>query len=164
MKKFIIALTAAFALLLFAPAQKAEAQIGISIGVEPACPYGYYGYAPYQCAPYGYYSNDWFNGGVFIGAGRWYRGGPGFYGHVNRSFDPRYGYRGGFPDHGGYHEPDDHFQSFHATHRGNPYGGYRSDDHTHGTPNDRGAGGGGGFHSGGGGGGNHGGGGGHPRP
>jgi hypothetical protein len=161
MKKFIIAVTAGFALLLFTPAQKAEAQINIGIGVEPACPYGYYGYAPYRCAPYGYYSDDWFNGGVFIGAGRWYRGGPGFYGHVNRSFDPRYGYHGSYPGHGAYHEPDDHFQSFHSTNRGNPNGGYRSDDHTHGTPNDRGAGGGGGFH-GGGGGGNHGGG--HPHP
>ncbi len=160
MKKLAFAFAAAFALLLFTPAPKAEAQIGIGIGIggpdiEPVCPYGYYGYAPYRCAPYGYYSDDWFNNGVFIGGGPWYRGGRGFYGHVNRGFDPRYGYHGGFPDHGGYHEPDDHFQSFQSTHRANPQGGYRGDDHTHGTPNDRGA------HGGGGGGGNHGGGGGH---
>ena len=51
MKKFVFALTAAFALLLFTPAPKAEAQIGISIGVEPACPYGYYGYGPGYYAP-----------------------------------------------------------------------------------------------------------------
>jgi hypothetical protein len=152
MKKFVFAFTAAFALLLFTPAPKAQAQLGIEVGVEPACPYGYYGYAPYQCAPYGYYSDDWFNGGVFIGAGRWYRGRRGYYGHVNRGFDPRYGYRGSFPDHGGYHEPDDHFQSFQSTHRANPQGGYRGDDHTHGTSGDRGAhGGGGGGHQGGGG-------------
>ncbi len=149
MKKFVFALTAAFALLLFTPATKADAQIGIGIGIggpniEPVCPYGYYGYAPYQCAPYGYYSDDWFNGGVFIGAGRWYHGGPGFYGHVNRSFDPRYGYHGAYPEHGAYHEPADHFQSFQATHRANPQGGYRGDDHTHGTAGDRGAHGGGG--------------------
>jgi len=146
MKKFVFALTAAFALLLFTPAPKAEAQIGISIGVEPACPYGYYGYAPYNCAPYGYYSDDWFNGGAFIGAGRWYRGRPGFYGHVNRSFDPRYGYHGGYPEHGAYHEPDDHFRNFQPTHRGNPYGGYRPDDHSHGTDHDHGGDHGGGDH------------------
>ena len=159
MKKFVFAFTAAFALLLFTPATKADAQvgIGINIGGEPACPYGYYGYAPYQCAPYGYYSDDWFNGGVFIGAGRWYRGGPGFYGHVNRGFDPRYGYRGAYPEHGGYHEPADHFQSFQSTHRASPQGGYRADDHTHGTAGDHAAHGGGGF----GGGGSHGGGGHH---
>ena len=29
------------------------AQVSINIGTEPACPYGYYGYAPYNCAPYG---------------------------------------------------------------------------------------------------------------
>src|SRR5580658_7657608 len=31
--------------------------------------YGYFSYAPYTCAPYGYYGPDWFVGGVFIGAG-----------------------------------------------------------------------------------------------
>src|SRR6201984_1707603 len=49
----------------------------------PVCAYGYYGYAPYACAPYGYYGPDWFVGGVFIGAGPWFRGGyygRGFYG------------------------------------------------------------------------------------
>ena len=29
------------------------AQVSINIGTEPACPYGYYDYAPYNCAPYG---------------------------------------------------------------------------------------------------------------
>ncbi|WP_182275725.1 hypothetical protein [Granulicella sp. 5B5] len=146
MKKFLFALTAAFALTFILPAPKADAQVsfGINIGEPPVCPYGYYGYAPYNCAPYGYYSDDWFDNGVFIGAGRWYHGPAHFYGHVNRSFDPRYGYHGGYPAHGGYHEPADHFQSFHATHRADPRGNYRADDHTHGTANDRGARGGGG--------------------
>jgi hypothetical protein len=121
------ALLAASAFLLFSlPAQKAEAQIsvGIGIGAEPACPYGYYGYAPYNCAPYGYYGPEWFNGGVFIGAGRWFHGPAHVYGHVNRSFDPRYGYHGAYPEHGGWHEPPDHFQSFHASHMADPHGGY----------------------------------------
>jgi len=41
---------------------------------HPYCPYGYYDYAPYSCSPYGYYGPDWFNGGVFIGAGPWFHG------------------------------------------------------------------------------------------
>src|ERR1700741_729614 len=48
-------------------------------GPAPVCTYGYYDYYPYACAPYGYYGPDWFIGGVFIGAGPWFRGG--FYGH-----------------------------------------------------------------------------------
>lgn len=52
-------------------------------GAPPVCSYGYYDYAPYACAPYGYYGPSWFSGGVFIGAGPWfngYYGRPGFYG------------------------------------------------------------------------------------
>jgi hypothetical protein len=127
--KYVFATAAvAFLFLAVAPeAQPAEAQVSIGIGVggPPVCPYGYYGYGSYNCAPYGYYGPEWFNGGVFIGAGRWYHGGPGFYGHVNRSFDPRYGYHGGYPAHGGYREPPDHFQSFHASHMADPHGHYQ---------------------------------------
>ena len=61
-----IALTAA----LLSSVTVAPAQIGIGIGVAPVCPYGYFDYAPYDCAPYGYYG-PWImvdNGGLFIGA------------------------------------------------------------------------------------------------
>ena len=78
----------------------APAQIGISIGAAPACAYGYFDYAPYNCAPYGYYGPDWFNGGLFIGAGPWFHGGRGFYGHVDNRYDPRNGYRGPLPGRG----------------------------------------------------------------
>ena len=44
---------------------------------------GYFDYAPYDCAPYGYYGPDWFVGGVFIGAGPWFHGPHGCYGHVD---------------------------------------------------------------------------------
>jgi len=51
-------------------------------GPAPVCVYGYYGYYPYACAPYGYYGPNWFSGGFFIGAGPWfphaYYGRPGF--------------------------------------------------------------------------------------
>ncbi len=82
------------------PASGAAGQINVNIGVAPACPYGYYDYAPYNCAAYGYYGPDWFNGGIFIGAGPWFRGRSGFYGHVDNRYDPRHGYAGPFPDRG----------------------------------------------------------------
>jgi hypothetical protein len=64
------------------------------------CPYGYFDYPPYDCAPYGYYGPDWFVGGVFIGAGPWFHGHHGFYGHVDNRFDPRHGYNGPLPGRG----------------------------------------------------------------
>jgi len=86
--------------VLLAPAALAPAQIGISIGVAPVCPYGYFDYAPYNCSPYGYYGPDWFNGGIFLGAGPWFHGGHGFYGHVDNRYDPNHGYAGPMPGRG----------------------------------------------------------------
>ena len=83
------------------------AQIAVSIGAPPGCPYGYYDYAPYNCAPYGYYGPDWFAGGIFIGAGPWFHGPRGFYGHVDNRFDPHNGYHGPFPDRN--EQPFNHF-------------------------------------------------------
>jgi hypothetical protein len=93
------------ALLCYAP--PASAQIAVSIGEPPVCPYGYFSYAPYNCAPYGYYGPDWFVGGVFIGAGRWFHGPEHFSGHVDNRFDPHHGYRGPMPGRGD--EPNNHF-------------------------------------------------------
>lgn len=76
------------------------AQIAVGIGGPPVCPYGYFDYAPYDCAPYGYYGPDWFTGGLFIGVGPWFHGPHGFYGHVDNRFDPRNGYRGPLPGRG----------------------------------------------------------------
>jgi hypothetical protein len=61
-------------LALLSCASLGPAQVAIGIGVAPACPYGYFDYAPYDCAPYGYYGPDWFVGGLFIGAGPWFHG------------------------------------------------------------------------------------------
>jgi uncharacterized membrane protein YgcG len=77
-----------------------QAQVSINIGVPPVCPYGYFDYAPYDCAPYGYYGPDWFSGGLFIGAGPWFHGPRGFYGHVDNRYDPRHGYAGPRPNRG----------------------------------------------------------------
>jgi hypothetical protein len=87
----------------------APAQISVSIGPEPGCPYGYYDYAPYSCSPYGYYGPDWFTGGVFVGAGPWFHGPHGFYGHVDNRYDPRHGYAGPSPSRG-----EQAFNHFHA--------------------------------------------------
>ena len=103
----------AFAILsctVVAPAP-AHAQIsfGINIGAPPVCPYGYFDYALYNCAPYGYYGPDWFDqGGIFIGAGRWFHGPQGFFGHVDNRYDPRHGYHGPFPARGD--QPFYHFR------------------------------------------------------
>ena len=86
----------------------APAQISVGIGVAPVCPYGYFDYAPYDCAPYGYYGPDWFSGGLFIGAGPWFHGPHGFYGHVDNRYDPHFGYHGPFPERGA--APFQHFQ------------------------------------------------------
>ncbi|RRA47165.1 hypothetical protein [Acidipila sp. EB88] len=85
---------------LLSSASVSPAQISINIGAAPACPYGYFDYAPYNCAPYGYYGPDWFAGGVFIGAGPWFHGNHGFYGHVDNRFDPHHGYGGPLPGRG----------------------------------------------------------------
>ena len=98
----------ALATMLLFPLTLAHAQVAVGVdpGYEggyaygpPACSYGYYGYAPYACAPYGYYGPSWFNGGIFIGAGPWLRGGYGYgygrgYGYGYRGIYG--GYRGGY--------------------------------------------------------------------
>jgi hypothetical protein len=83
-----------------APTAKAQVAIGVNLGPAPYCPYGYFDYAPYDCSPYGYYGPDWFVGGVFIGAGPWFHGPHGFFGHVDNRFDPHHGYAGPLPARG----------------------------------------------------------------
>jgi hypothetical protein len=83
--------------LFCAISPKSSAQISINIGAPPSCPYGYYDTAPYSCAPYGYYGPEWFNGGVFIGAGKWFHGPANFHGSVNNNFHPDHGYKGALP-------------------------------------------------------------------
>ena len=99
----------AFAVAMLIPSSAGRSQVYVGIGGgPPVCPYGYFDYAPYDCAPYGYYGPDWFIGGLFIGAGPWFHGPRGFYGHVDNRYDPRQGYHGPFPDHGA--RPFYHFQ------------------------------------------------------
>lgn len=105
----ILALSA-FAVVLSSAVAVAPAQVsvGVNVGVAPVCPYGYFDYAPYDCAPYGYYGPDWFVGGLFVGAGPWFHGRRGFYGHVDNRYDPHHGYNGPLPERGA--RPFYHFQ------------------------------------------------------
>jgi len=86
--------------IFFTAAPKAEAQVSVSVGVAPECPYGYYDVPPYDCAPAGYYGPEWFNGGVFIGVGPWFHGPDNFRGYVDNRFHPDHGYKGPMPKRG----------------------------------------------------------------
>ena len=79
MKSFRLVLMAMLLVLPLAFTSTANAQVAVGVGVGPAvvdapyaygppvCDWGYYPYAPYGCAPYGYYGPSWFVGGLFIG-------------------------------------------------------------------------------------------------
>ncbi|HEY4010329.1 MAG TPA: hypothetical protein VGM11_09285 [Acidobacteriaceae bacterium] len=91
---------AALTVVLFSCTTFSRSQVVVNIGPQPVCPYGYFDYPPYDCAPYGYYGPDWFVGGVFLGAGPWFHGPRGFAGHVDNRYDPHNGYRGPMPSRG----------------------------------------------------------------
>ena len=127
--------------ILFIPAAYSHAALSVGIGIgapaygPPACSYGYYNYYPYACAPYGYYGPAWFNSGIFIGAGPWFRAGYGYRGYAPYRPGFGYGYRGSYAYRGG------GFRGAPVAHS-NFSGGNRGEGGFHG---------GGGFHSGGGG-------------
>jgi hypothetical protein len=109
--------TVAAAVLAFGAAttaSSAQVSFGVNVGAAPVCPYGYYDYSPYQCAPYGYYGPEWFSNGVFIGAGPWFHGHDGFHGHVDNHFDPNHGYHGAYPARGEHFQAHDNFRNFHG--------------------------------------------------
>lgn len=142
--RYVTVFAALFAAAVFiGPGPQAHAQIAVQVGPAPVCPYGYYAYAPYNCAPYGYYGPEWFNGGVFVGAGPWFHGPEHWHGRVDRHLNPRYGYRGPLPRRG----ERDEWQGNHW--RGHPQGGfhgnvehdghgheYRGEGHGHGHDHD----------------------------
>ena len=100
--KVLLSTTALLAGLALAPA--AQAQISIGIGIQPVCSYGYYGYAPYACAPMGFYGPGYFYDGIFLGMGPW-----GGWGYSHGWGSHRFVAEGGGNYHGGpgpasYHE------------------------------------------------------------
>jgi hypothetical protein len=92
--KTLVSTTALLVGLALAPA--AHPQISISIGVQPVCSYGYYGYAPYACAPMGYYGAGYFYNGIFLGMGPW-----GGWGYSHGWGSHRFVSEGGGSYHGG---------------------------------------------------------------
>jgi hypothetical protein len=106
LKMLVLAAVALFCVTLSAP--RSQAQVTVDVGVAPDCPYGYYDYAPYACAPYGYYGPEWFVGGVFVGAGPWFHGAKDFHGHVDNHFDVQHGYKGPMPHRGDKIEENKH--------------------------------------------------------
>src|ERR1700761_205621 len=113
----VLALSAVAGVSFMATAPRSsQAQISVNIGAAPVCPYGYYEAPPYTCAPYGYYGPEWFNGGVFIGAGPWFHGPRGFHGHVDPHFHPDHGYHGPMPARGEAPHPgfNGHVDNFHG--------------------------------------------------
>src|SRR6266481_4320716 len=122
----------------FAHAQRVIVGVGVGpayVGPAPVCAYGYYGYYPYACAPYGYYGPDYFVSGIFIGAGPWFHGfygRPGFYG---RGYYGRGYYGRGFEgrerfEHCGFRDGDRGFQGGRDFRGGS--GGFRGGDGGHG--------------------------------
>ena len=92
--KALLGTTALLAGLALAPA--ANAQLVVDIGVQPVCSYGYYGYAPYACAPMGYYGPGYFYNGIFLGMGPW-----GGWGYSHGWGGHRFNGEGGGSYHGG---------------------------------------------------------------
>jgi hypothetical protein len=65
--------------LTLVPMASAQVTVGVGIGANPpVCSYGYYNYAPYGCAPSGFYGPGYFYNGIFLGVGPWAHWG---YGH-----------------------------------------------------------------------------------
>src|ERR1039457_3955036 len=99
MRSYRLVLLAMLFALPFTVIAKAQVDVGVGVGpavvagpddygygyAPPVCEWGYYAYAPYGCAPYGYYGPQWFYGGVFIGAGPWYGWGRGGGGYAGRA-------------------------------------------------------------------------------
>jgi hypothetical protein len=117
--KYFLVLAPALLLLGCGP-MHTEVGVGMAYGgPPPICAYGYYDYAPYNCAPYGYYGPEWFNDGAFIGAGPWFHGPARFRGSVDNHFDEHH-YHGTFPRRGEQadrdHQPG-HMQNFHGNQR-----------------------------------------------
>jgi len=137
MKYFaIFAVVAGLSFFAASPA-RAQVSVGINIGSAPVCPYGYFDYAPYNCAPYGYYGPEWFSNGIFIGAGPWFHGPHSWHGHVDNRYDPHHGYHGELPHHGEHGE----FRGYshgHEFHGNEQRGGYDNHGGDHGHGDDHG--------------------------
>jgi hypothetical protein len=67
----LFASAALLAGMAMVPAAQAQIVVGVGVGIQPVCQYGYYDYAPYACSPYGFYGPGYFYNGIFLGMGPW---------------------------------------------------------------------------------------------
>ena len=75
----LLLVVAATLLTSLALVPTANAGVEVTVGINPpVCAYGYYNYAPYGCAPSGFYGPGYFYNGIFLGIGPWANWG---YGH-----------------------------------------------------------------------------------
>ena len=121
--KVLLGSTALLVGLAMTPA--AQSQISINIGVQPVCSYGYYGYAPYQCAPMGYYGPGYFYNGIFLGMGPW-----GGWGYSHGWGGHRFVSEGGGSYHGGPGNVSYHASGGGAVRGGSSYHGGAPVSHT----------------------------------
>ncbi|HVW07493.1 MAG TPA: hypothetical protein VHC90_02870 [Bryobacteraceae bacterium] len=113
-------LTTLAAISLGCAGRNARVGFAVGLGAAPICPYGYFEEPPYDCAPYGYYGPEWFNNGLFIGAGPWFHGRRGFRGQINSTYRRDHGFTGAFPQRGAAPGPAIEARNFHGneTHDG----------------------------------------------
>lgn len=75
LRRGVFALVCAAILIPFlASGPKANAQVSFNVQIgtpPPVCPYGYYDFPPYPCAPPGFYGPGYFYNGIFLGVGPW---------------------------------------------------------------------------------------------
>jgi hypothetical protein len=125
--KVLLSAAALVLSLAFLPTAKAQVSIGINVGGgPPACAYGYYDYAPYSCAPAGFYGDGYFYNGIFLGVGPW----------------SNWGYAHGWGGHrfagarGGHYVPGQHGPAGHGAPHAAPHGGGHPAPHAapHATP------------------------------
>jgi hypothetical protein len=70
--KVLLSAAAICVSMAFVPKANAQISVGIDVGgPPPVCQWGYYDYAPYSCAPAGYYGDGYFYNGIFLGVGPW---------------------------------------------------------------------------------------------
>src|SRR5487761_372361 len=144
--RYLKYLVLAGVLLLGASYSQAQVSFGIGIGstyggyvAAPDCPYGYFDYYPYACAPYGYYAPRFFVRGAFIGAGPWYGGRFNRDRYDRERYDgDRYGRGFGYArgDDNGYYEGGRDNRNGYNIRRGDGNRGYnirRGDDHHRGN-------------------------------
>jgi hypothetical protein len=133
--KVLLSAAALVLSLAFLPTAKAQVSIGINVGgAPPGCAYGYYDYAPYSCAPAGYYGSGYFYNGIFLGVGPWSNWGyaHGWGGH-------RFAGGGGGRYVPGHRDPQDHSRPVahgggHPAAHAAPHGGGHAAPHGGGHP------------------------------